>query len=741
MGSDAQHDAKREVGRQAEPSQAAGSPPRSAMPDYRAAAEAQRVLRSLAETAPRAQALQALQTMANRYAKDRAPPALAPGGPVQLIRAKVEGYQDKKVRHGKQVGVIKTFKGPKYQVDFGTGPRPDLKWVKAEDLAAEGWTEPAEKADVDSDVEDVGEPSSSTAIPEPKQEQEELSTTQVQTELWGVVPTQLELAPTPVTDDPDDEATPRKAAPRKKAKATTWDLILRDKSGTEIARVSGIMENQVKDYVERKNRITTEPKPVKAGPPLALKTPPLLVGVLAQAYVREMQRRQAREQYRVKRETLAATAIGDVPALDQAGVMKRLRDLGSQKDRSETGDNRVVMTKIKLSRVVKLKVGGIEREITHLYTQAGSPTEIRCYLGTANGAYQRVHTSLTEPSGAKKEAHTSHTMVQTSETVATPGSGRTANRVGFDAEETKASGKSLAARDLDRRSAKQCNVEDWLVADDWTKMDEAQREGCYMLAREFNAALDKVLADAGRGELNDWEVGRSAEGFKTLDDSWLFASGRAATPGAEWTSRQQDKATATLDGGGTPGNAGLRPQADADVPEMTNRVRARMQAVDPGAYEKHIAFIRQGVGEPVAQDNVKGVVYPGYELSAEQIAALGDRTLLPTVPDGDCSLNAVLESLGETASLNELRAEIANRALDDDNAADGRAAEDILQPGAWQHSDIMLAQLAQLLSLQIIIIQPGGQRSPPIGPGDPDRGQVVLVHVDGAVGHFYGTRA
>ena len=177
---------------------------------------------------------------------------------------------------------------------------------------------------------------------------------------------------------------------------------------------------------------------------------------------------------------------------------------------AEAGHKSVKMLKIELkAEHITLTVAGKPRAITHLYTQQGRPGELRCYLGNAEGAYQRVHTSLTDKLDA-------HTMVQTGDEVSVPGWDRenkekkviVGTRVGYDSKEgegphqpagsrssrNKPVGPGFAARGLSIRSKPQTTVGPTLIAHP-TELTPEQSAACLHLAHVFNVVLDQVFAE------------------------------------------------------------------------------------------------------------------------------------------------------------------------------------------------------------------------------------------------------
>jgi hypothetical protein len=157
------------------------------------------------------------------------------------------------------------------------------------------------------------------------------------------------------------------------------------------------------------------------------------------------------------------------------------------------------------------------------------------------------------------------------------------------------------------------------------------------------------------------------------------------------------------------------------------------------AYNKVIAGIRSTLPPTIGQAHVTGTIHPNHPLSQAQIIALGGRTVLPTVPDGDCAINAVIESLGNTTSTPRIiRAEIATIARNSDMINDA-AALDMLQPGDWSQSNIALAVMGSKIPVYIRILCSNGTYLT-AGPSNAQK-KVVIVHIPGPTPHFYGTRA
>lgn len=311
-----------------------------------------------------------------------------------------------------------------------------------------------------------------------------------------------------------------------------WTITLLNEGGQEMAQMEEVGVSEVKPIVNGPKCITAEKMTtVKAGK-FNLKPDAVLVGRLQQGYEKYI----AAKNNQAKLERLSrerAVSTGEAPVkLSQQEIIKRLQALQSAKKNTESGHVSIMMTKIRLDNPITIIVGGQARVITHLYTQPGNETEIRCYLGNADGAYQRVHTSLT----ADAES-TAHTMVQTGDEVTVPQIKPGGRRIGFDTSEQQE--KGFATRPKKIRSTKQCTVKDWISADDFGKLSPDQQNGCILIADRFNQALDKVCADVNKGTPEEREVTGITSDFKVLDDEWLFDSGKAATPQAEWAHQNE----------------------------------------------------------------------------------------------------------------------------------------------------------------------------------------------------------
>ena len=183
------------------------------------------------------------------------------------------------------------------------------------------------------------------------------------------------------------------------------------------------------------------------------------------------------------------------------------------------GHASVRMCKIALKKDFTLVINGQECLVNHLYSQpqqVGKPSggeqkmEYRCYLGTDDGAYQRIHTSLEAMVAVDKKqlgevvtSERAHTMLQTGTRVVVPGldkklaSGQRAPRVGFDTKE-KDKKLGLGPRDLAPRSKDQGDVADYLVGVDLSTVDTKERKEYEKTTIEFHKALDTVLAYVAR---------------------------------------------------------------------------------------------------------------------------------------------------------------------------------------------------------------------------------------------------
>lgn len=302
-----------------------------------------------------------------------------------------------------------------------------------------------------------------------------------------------------------------------------WDIILLDESGQQLAIAEATPKSVAKScYEQMTGQRVSAPKSGKYKV-----TNPEIPERLQKSYQKIHEDRIINEQLSKFSMERTQTTGEETAVVSQKDTMDRLWELNKVKRQTEMGNVSIMMTKIALDAEVILVVGGQARSITHLYTQPGNDTEIRCYLGNKDGAYQRVHTSLT-----LDKSMTAHTMVQTGELVTIPNVQDGGTRVGFDTEEGESPG--FGERPLKIRSKKQCTVEGWLKGEDWTSLTEEQRNGCMLLANKFNEALDKVCIDISKGEVNKRNVTGIGVDFAKLDDTWLFGGKISATPEREW---------------------------------------------------------------------------------------------------------------------------------------------------------------------------------------------------------------
>jgi hypothetical protein len=292
-------------------------------------------------------------------------------------------------------------------------------------------------------------------------------------------------------------------------------------------------EARVKDYIGKgpnsiiahtMTQVTNGTYPLKANVDFKSDSPQAKTGLsntkLGRAYQNSIAERAEKARLEKARQARTQTSGQDAKGpSSQAKIMARLSKLENVKKMTGTGHDKITMTKIQLDNPVTLRVAGKDRKITHLYTQIGakSPTEekteLRCYLGNKSGAYQRVHTSLTQ----EKDEMTSHTMVQTGSKVSIPQWRGGGERVGFDSREKK--GEGFAARELNIRHKEQCKVKDWIKARDWDSLTKEQQDGCKLLAKTFNKALDRVCRDVNKGEIKNRTVTGITDKFKILDDT------------------------------------------------------------------------------------------------------------------------------------------------------------------------------------------------------------------------------
>lgn len=194
--------------------------------------------------------------------------------------------------------------------------------------------------------------------------------------------------------------------------------------------------------------------------------------------------------------------------LKQAGNLKA--NLPSQKELYDhlfkamqaakgKGHASVKMAKIPLITAIKYSAYGKEHMVTHLYTQPGNETEIRCYLGTDNGPFQRIHTSLTVK---PNETSTAHTMVQTGPELGIPPfAATTGERVGFDSKETE-KGMGFEHRLLTERSKMQCTVKGYIEGKTLEEIGVDNAKVAKDMAVSFNQTLDQVSKDISNGDLD-----------------------------------------------------------------------------------------------------------------------------------------------------------------------------------------------------------------------------------------------
>jgi uncharacterized protein DUF4157 len=314
-------------------------------------------------------------------------------------------------------------------------------------------------------------------------------------------------------------------------KGNSWDLELQNAGGKTLGIAQGLKQNDVKVYIVGNKAIIAQPQAkVKAGT-FNLKPEGGLKGSLKQAYDKFMEAEEQAARLAKLRATRVNTQVTAGRAISQKEILDRLNALQGARKLKEEGHPSIQMTKIALDRPVKLKVGGQERDITHLYTQPGNQTERRCYLGNKDGAYQRVHTSITDD-----DEMTAHTMIQTGRTVAVPPIRGGGTRIGFDTKEEK--GEGFAARDLKVRSKEQSTVAGYIAGQTPKDLEEAALKGALLLASRFNAVLDEVFADISRGAPKEREVEGITSDFKILDDEWTFES-NTATPEEELADEQE----------------------------------------------------------------------------------------------------------------------------------------------------------------------------------------------------------
>jgi hypothetical protein len=527
-----------------------------------------------------------------------ASPPGAPSTVIRRINTKNEQAKGRKVTHTEHAkwgtGTILGFQGPKYQVEF---PRPaGKKWVPAEELAfADGDDGPLSQPDRKPtaavlpfrEIEDSDSNSSDTesddaryigtnptplASIKPPQRPVKLygdnpkagarvdhderphrgdtsSGPAVQADTTeGIIPTTLTVVKL-VTSVEGVKS-------KKKKKKTLWVLTLTDGSNT--LSETTVAEQDIKTVVENLAGNGARPEPTNTDPPKANANSPIPEGTYSlkpglQKYgplddgLRATRTKRRKETEQAK--ALALLAERPVHLTGTAGhnrsqeqIQTHLKSL-PKPIITEAGHKSVKMLKIALkAQHITLTVAGKPRAITHLYTQQGRPGELRCYLGNTDGAYQRVHTSLTD----KFEAHT---MVQTGDEVSVPGWDRekekkviVGTRVGYDSTEgvgplvdqpgvglrNTQVGPGIAARGLSIRSKSQTTVGPTLIAHP-TELTKEESAACLHLASVFNVVLDQVFAEL-TGPNGSTAVTGITGDFKVLDETWLFDNGLPATP-------------------------------------------------------------------------------------------------------------------------------------------------------------------------------------------------------------------
>lgn len=313
-----------------------------------------------------------------------------------------------------------------------------------------------------------------------------------------------------------------------------WTVKLKNDKNEELVSVDGMKQGVLKTYMQKILEVKAEPK---AGE-FKIKVGAEIKGQLADSMKINSEKKKANAELEGLREKRVGSSALGATSVSQEALFDRLGKLQGAKKLVETGHPTISMTKIRLDKSIFLTVGGVPREITHLYTQVGNPTELRCYLGNDNGAYQRVHTSITV---IKNQPMVAHTMVQIGDEISVPTAREKAGatRIGFDS--TEETGKpGFANREFTIRSKEQCNVQG-IAGANWGDMSEEQKRGCTLLATRFNLALDKVCLDIMTGKADERTVTGIGSGFKVLDDSWLFENKDKARPELELAHAEKEK--------------------------------------------------------------------------------------------------------------------------------------------------------------------------------------------------------
>ncbi|WP_343730413.1 hypothetical protein [Duganella sp.] len=203
-----------------------------------------------------------------------------------------------------------------------------------------------------------------------------------------------------------------------------------------------------------------------------------------------------------------------VPHVPQKELFNRLK--AAMKLAKGDGHHSVKMAKVPLKATFQYKVYGQVHVVSHLYLQKGNDQEIRCYLGTMEGAFQRIHTSLTVQGN---DTPTAHTMVQTGPTLVIPGyhekDALIGERVGFDSTESLKN-PGIANRALTGRSKKQCTVEGYLQGKSLEELGVGKVQA-EQVARAFNTTLDQIAKAIRAGNFNEDMITRTPD-FLPLDE-------------------------------------------------------------------------------------------------------------------------------------------------------------------------------------------------------------------------------
>ncbi len=465
-----------------------------------------------AEHPPAPSAILQLQRAAGNQAVARwvasRPQLVAGTALIQRIQAGQKKFVGKAVKQGDREGVIKGVKAPdKYRVQFSDNKKP-------EEVDAASLTFPAESTKPTKSLPGLSEkgedaPSSS------KDEKSQKSSGEGQKDI---------------------RFAPRKVQATLLSGGKKWSLVLLTEGGDEVGTLT-VSHDGLQHVLATVPALKRGPAQEKKTQEFAIDGTSAIKGHLLNAYNERKRKLEEGAEHRALIEGFSAKRAqelkGGTPLPGQADLITRLKKLHNDRTKKDVEDRDInsknlLMTRIALDNDRIVIVNGKPRVFTHLYTQPGNQTEMRCYLGNEAGAYQRFHTSITDNDELKQP---SHTMIQTGTRLHIPGArgNEGAPRIGFDAVQRDTPG--YMHRDLVKRSEGQTGAKgnyEAVVADD----DEQKR--LKTMAAQFNFVLDMVLKDVCRGEVKERDV-LFISGFEVLDDAWDEEDSGGSSKDGPWT--------------------------------------------------------------------------------------------------------------------------------------------------------------------------------------------------------------